>query len=225
MSPVVALRRTQQERREETRRALLDATVASLLEVGYARTTTLEVQKRAGVSRGALLHHFPSKASLLAAAIEHVVTMRGAEFERRLKAMPAVPAGGARAGAALDLLWDVFSDPHIQMSIELWAASRTDGELHAALIGQERAFGRMVRANCRRIFGDEGVSRPGFDEAVDVTLQLLRGAALTSIMRPDARQFARLREIWGFLLSRWLGPAGAPAPRLTEGEDGERTAI
>jgi AcrR family transcriptional regulator len=222
MSPVVALRRTQQERREETRQTLLDAAVASLLEVGYARTTTLEVQKRAGVSRGALLHHFPSKAQLLAAAIEHVVRMRGAELERRLAAMPA---GGARAGAALDLLWDVYADPHIQVSIELWAASRTDAELHAALVGQERAFGRRMRAICRQIFGDEAVSRPGFDEAVDVTLQLLRGAALTSIMRPDARRFARLREVWGFLLSRWLGPAGSPAPCTEVDQDGERTSI
>lgn len=222
MSPVVALRRTQQERREETRRALLDATVASLLEVGYARTTTLEVQKRAGVSRGALLHHFPSKAQLLAAAIEHVVELRGAELKRRLAAMPA---GGARAGAALDLLWDVYADPHIQVSIELWAASRTDAELHAALIGQERAFGRTMRSICRQIFGDGAVSAPGFDESVDVTLQLLRGAALTSIMRPDARQFARLREVWGFVLSRWLGPTVAPAPWTEDDQDGERTSI
>ncbi len=221
MSPVVALRRTQQERREETRRALLDASVSSLLEVGYARTTTLEVQKRAGVSRGALLHHFPSKAALLAASIEHVVRQRGAEFERRLGALPA---GGARGAAALDLLWSVYADPHIQVSIELWAASRTDAELHAALVGQERGFGRLMRARCRQLFGDEAVSRPGFDEALDVTLQLLRGAALTSVMRPDARRFARLREVWGAVLTRWLGPAGAPATS-TEGENGERTSI
>src|SRR5215471_3557154 len=57
--------RTQQQRRDETRRALLDAAVESLIDVGFARTTTLEVQRRADVSRGALLHHFPSKAELL----------------------------------------------------------------------------------------------------------------------------------------------------------------
>jgi AcrR family transcriptional regulator len=221
MSPVVALRRTQQERRDETRRALLDATVASLLEVGYARTTTLEVQKRAGVSRGALLHHFPSKARLLAAAVEHVVNERGADLERRLA---AVPRGGGRLAAALDLLWDVYGDPHIQVSIELWSAARTDAELRAALIGWERAFGRKVRSHCRQVFGAEAASRPGFEAAVDVTLQLLRGAALTSIMRPGPAQFARLREVWGLVLARWLGPPGTPAPKA-EGEDGERTSI
>jgi AcrR family transcriptional regulator len=221
MSPAMALRRTQQERREETRGALLEAAVASLLEVGYARTTTLEVQKRAGVSRGALLHHFPSKAALLAAAIEHVVRVRGADLERRLAEMPR---GGARAGAALDLLWSVYADPHIQVSIELWASARTDAELRAALIGQERAFGRTMRARCRQIFGAEAASRPGFDEALDVTLQLLRGAALTSIMRPGPQHLARLREVWGVVLLRWLGPAGAPATK-TEGENGERTSI
>src|SRR6187402_1697681 len=64
--------RTQQQRRDETRRALLDAAVESLIEVGFARTTTLEVQRRANVSRGALLHHFPSKAELLVAAVDHL---------------------------------------------------------------------------------------------------------------------------------------------------------
>lgn len=221
MGSAVALRRTQQARREETRRALLDAAVASLLEVGYARTTTLEVQKRAGVSRGALLHHFPSKATLLAAAIEHVVRERGADLERRLSAMPG---GGARSGAALDLLWSVYADPYIQVSIELWASSRTDAELRAALIGQERAFGRTMRARCRQLVGAEAAARPGFDEALDVTLQLLRGAALTSIMRPDPRRLARLREIWGTVWLRWLGPSAAPATK-TEGENGERTSI
>jgi AcrR family transcriptional regulator len=217
-------RRTQQSRREETRRALLEATVASLLEVGYARTTTLEVQKRAGVSRGALLHHFPSKASLLAAAVEHVVRVRGADLERRLGSLPR-GGGRAAAAAALDLLWAVYTDPYIQVSIELWSAARTDAELRAALAGQERAFGRTLRARCRQAFGDEAVARPGFDEAVDVTLQLLRGAALTSIMRPGAEHFARLREVWGVVLARWLGPAGAPGA-TTEGEgDGGRTSI
>jgi len=70
------LPRTQQQRREETRRALLDAAVESLIEVGFARTTTLEVQRRADVSRGALLHHFPSKAELLVAAVDHLAEMR-----------------------------------------------------------------------------------------------------------------------------------------------------
>jgi AcrR family transcriptional regulator len=68
--------RTQAQRRDEMRRVLLDAAVDSLVEHGFAGTTTLEVQRRAGVSRGALLHHFPSKAELLVATIGHLAEMR-----------------------------------------------------------------------------------------------------------------------------------------------------
>src|SRR5258705_13539848 len=94
--------RTQQQRREETRRALLDAAVESLIEVGFARTTTLEVQRRAEVSRGALLHHFPSKAELLVAAVAHLAEMRAKELKQL---SVGLPEGRARTDAVLGLLW------------------------------------------------------------------------------------------------------------------------
>src|SRR5215831_19475699 len=88
--------RTQQQRRDETRRALLDAAVESLIEVGFARTTTLEVQRRAAVSRGALLHHFPSKAELLVAAVDHLAKMRAAEMKSFASQLPPeAPEGGS----------------------------------------------------------------------------------------------------------------------------------
>src|SRR5215831_6079633 len=81
--------RTQQQRRAETRRALLDAAVDSLIDVGFARTTTLEVQRRAQVSRGALLHHFPSKAELLVAVVDHLAEMRAKELKAFASQLPA----------------------------------------------------------------------------------------------------------------------------------------
>src|SRR5215831_4759381 len=115
--------RTQQQRRDETRRALLDAAVQSLIEVGFARTTTLEVQRRAEVSRGALLHHFPSKAELLVAAVDHLAEMRAREMkafasqlppdseqpERSDPSGPPAPGSDARTDAVLGLLWQCFS--------------------------------------------------------------------------------------------------------------------
>src|SRR5947209_11961149 len=84
--------RTQQQRRDEPRGALLDAAVESLIEVGFARTTTLEVQRRANVSRGALLHHFPSKAGLLVAAVDHLAGMRAHELKLLAGQLPEVRA-------------------------------------------------------------------------------------------------------------------------------------
>src|SRR3954447_12750425 len=100
--------RTQQQRRDETRRALLDAAVESLIEVGFARTTTLEVQRRADVSRGALLHHFPSKTELLVAAIAHLAEMRARELKQLAAQLPESHAS-ARTGAVIDLIWQCFS--------------------------------------------------------------------------------------------------------------------
>src|SRR5580693_949170 len=98
MGELARVPRTQQQRRDETRRALLDAVVESLIEVGFARTTTLEVQRRADVSRGALLHHFPSKAELLVAAVDHLAEMRARELRLLALELPKT----ARADAVLE---------------------------------------------------------------------------------------------------------------------------
>src|SRR5436189_4968254 len=105
--------RTQQQRRDETRRALLDAAVEALIEVGFARTTTLEVQRRADVSRGALLHHFPSKAELLVAAVAHLAEMRARELKQLAQQLPE--SRGARTDAVLGLLWQCFSGTFFQV--------------------------------------------------------------------------------------------------------------
>src|SRR5260370_37985103 len=107
-------RRTQAERTAATRGALLDATFDSIVELGYGATTTTEVAHRAGVSLGALLHHFPTKAELLSAAVGHA-------FDRRLgevrKAVAGLEPGADKLGAVLGLLWCMFSRPHFQAGV------------------------------------------------------------------------------------------------------------
>lgn len=176
--------RTQQQRRDETRRALLDAAVESLIEVGFARTTTLEVQRRAGVSRGALLHHFPSKTELLVAAIDHLAYMRAIE----LKALAAqLPEGGARTDAVLDLLWQCFSGAFFQVAMELRTAARTDPELRPVLVTAERALRDRIVHQARTLFGRDVAENPGLDRALDFTLQFMIGAAMTAVLHQDAQ--------------------------------------
>src|SRR3954469_18234781 len=97
-----------QARSLATRAALLDAAVDCLVERGYAATTTIETARRAGVSRGAQLHHFPTKAQLLATAVEHLFDRRRAEF---LAALAAIDPAADRLDAAIDLLWSMFQGP------------------------------------------------------------------------------------------------------------------
>jgi AcrR family transcriptional regulator len=184
MPEAVRAPRTQQQRRDETRRALLDATVESLIEVGFARTTTLEVQRRADASRGALLHHFPSKTELLVAAVDHLAEMRAAE----LKVLAAgLPDGRSRTDAVLELLWQCFSGTFFQVAMELRTAARTDHELRPVLVAAERSLRDRIVAQARKLFGKDVSEHLGLERAIDFTLQFMIGAAMTSVLHEDAR--------------------------------------
>ncbi|NVB85697.1 MAG: TetR/AcrR family transcriptional regulator [Kofleriaceae bacterium] len=181
--------RTQQQRRDETRRALLDAAVESLIEVGFARTTTLEVQRRADASRGALLHHFPSKTELLVAAVDHLAEMRARELKMLAQGLPD---GRARTDAVLDLLWQCFSGTFFQVAMELRTAARTDHELRPVLITAERALRDRILHQAKALFGKDVAEHPGLERALDFTLQFMIGAAMTAVLHKDD---ARLRDL------------------------------
>ena len=182
MAELARAPRTQQQRRDETRRALLDAAVESLTEVGFARTTTLEVQRRAEVSRGALLHHFPSKAELLVAAVDHLAEMRAREL-RLLSGQ--LPQGKTRTDAVLELIWQCFSGAFYQVSMELRSAARTDGELRPVLIAAERSLRDRIFAQARSLFGADVAQHPALERALDLTLQLMIGAANSAVLHKD----------------------------------------
>jgi AcrR family transcriptional regulator len=204
--------RTQQQRRDETRRALLDAAVESLIEVGFARTTTLEVQRRAEVSRGALLHHFPSKAELLVAAVDHLAEMRARELKQLANQLPE---GRARTDAVLDLLWQCFSGTMFQVAMELRTAARTDPELRPVLVAGERALRDRIFAQAKTLFGKDVAEHPGIERALDLTLQLMIGAAMTGVLHKDDARLRDLIDDWKVLFPTVLANAGRPRTRRT----------
>ena len=127
-------RRTQQQRRATTQAALLEATVASLVELGYAATTTLEVERRAGVSRGARIHHFPTKALLLASAVDHLYEHLGDHYEQAFGGGAEGASDAQRLHNGLRVMWDVYKEPRYLAVLELNMAARTDDELRARLV-------------------------------------------------------------------------------------------
>lgn len=145
-------RRTQEERREQTRTALLDATIECLVDLGFSSTTTTEVTRRAGVSIGALLHHFPTKADLLVAAVAHVLARRQDEFR---KAMANLDPDVDLVDAAIDLLWSGYCGPTFKAWLELWVAARTDPELAAAVAAVDDEFIRTSQQIYREMFPPE----------------------------------------------------------------------
>lgn len=139
--PSTTPRRTQAERTAGTRRALLDATLDALVEVGFKGTTTTEVARRAGVSVGALQGHFPTKVGLLTAAIEFSLNRRIEEFE---VLMAGLDPAADKLDEAFDLLWSMYSGPTFAATHELWVAARTDPDLAPAVIETDRQFAEAV---------------------------------------------------------------------------------
>jgi AcrR family transcriptional regulator len=120
------LRRRQADRSAAMRLQLVEATVASLIEIGYARTTTVEICRRAGVTRGALLHHFDSLADLFAATLTRI-------YEGLLSGSAADDSPPIDGKTLVEGLWRHFSRPEYKAVIELWLASRNEPELGAVL--------------------------------------------------------------------------------------------
>jgi len=206
MPETVRAPRTQQQRRDETRRALLDAVVESLIEVGFSRTTTLEVQRRADVSRGALLHHFPSKAELLVAAVDHLAEMRASELKQLAGELPE---GKTRNDAVIGLLWQCFSGAFFQVAMELRTAARTDPELRPVLAAAERSLRDRIFAQSRTLFGKDVAEHPGLDRALDLTLQLMIGAAMSAVLHRDDTRLDELIDDWKALFPTVLANASA----------------
>ena len=181
------------------RRRLLEATVECLVELGWAGTTTTVVSERAGVSRGAQLHHFPSKQELVVAAVEHL-----SERRREVIAESAanLPKKG-RTRAILDVLSQQFVSPVFYAALELWVAARSDAELRRAVAPRERRVGRETHAWAVTMLEvDESVGRNR--ELVQGTLDLLRGLGLASALSDDSRRRAAVLDAWATVLDAEL---------------------
>ena len=190
----------QAERRRITRGKLLDATVESLIDVGYSRTTTVEVGERAGLSRGAQLHHFPSRAELLVAAIEHLADERSKEFEAELNAR--LEKGDDPIDAMVDMLWATFSGPLYWAVVELMVASRTDPELLERFEVFERSLGGRIYRAFKEMTGRGDREAK---TAVEMTLYFMRGLAMERIFRENDAHYDELVKRWKKSLRATLG--------------------
>lgn len=179
------VRRTQEERTAETRGRLLDATIKSVLDVGYAATTTRRVTELAGVSQGAQTHHFPYRVDLVGAAVERLAEQRVSETLKRVRRLPTNQED--RLTAVLDLLWQDFSSPLFTIFVKLWIAAADDDELYARLVPVERE----LRAHILAVIGEfsgELAEIPNWEVRLNLALNAMRGLALTQAFEPRAQR-------------------------------------
>ncbi|MFE6612369.1 TetR/AcrR family transcriptional regulator [Amycolatopsis sp. NPDC057786] len=191
MSVLGRTHRTQAERREQTRAALLDATIDCLVDLGYARTSVQEICARAGVSKGAVQHHFSAKAELMAAAVEHLTEkLRG----RLAASITALPGGASGVAAAIDLLWEGYSGTLSTAATELWVAARTDPELREAIRPVDKALGRSTLEHVTAVAGDLPKERA--EILFWLTVNLTRGLALDAELGGDPKRRRQLLDEW-----------------------------
>ncbi|NNG96465.1 TetR/AcrR family transcriptional regulator [Gordonia araii NBRC 100433] len=181
-------RRTQEQRSAETRAKLLNATIDCLVEYGYSGTTTSRVAERAGVTRGAQLHHFGSRNDLVSAAVQHLAARRTADAVEQVGALQASPDP---VSALLELLWDLHNGPLFTASIELLVAARTDPELRIEVAKFERVVNQTVAAMVAEYLpsGSERAVR----EFVFTSMDALRGILFSAYIDADP---GRTRRRW-----------------------------
>ena len=170
------------------RKRLLEATVDCLVEHGYAGTTTTRVTELAGVTRGAQVHHFPTRADLVAAAVRHLAARRA---ELAFEKIDTVRQAPDPLDAGLDLMWEIHQGPVQYATVEMWVAARTDPELREQLTAVEPEARAALLEFSAAAFG-EYADNPRFRHIVYTALDTVRGILLLGLSNPDTAQL----EMW-----------------------------
>ena len=187
-----ATREPQQDRSRATRARLLEAAITCLAELGYHASTVAVVAERAGVSRGAAQHHFPTRDALFTAALEHVTHVRAAELRRELEDLPG---GRPSTAAVVDLTFSLYSGPLFRAALALWVAASAEPALRAQIVPLEARIGREIHQVVVSLL-DVDEREAGVRESVQATLDLARGLGLANLLTDDSRRRARIAAQW-----------------------------
>lgn len=198
---VAATRIPQQDRSRATRARLLEAAITCLADLGWTASTVAVVAERAGVSRGAAQHHFPTRESLFTAALEHVSAERAADLKRELAELPGEPG----TATVVELVFGLFTGTMFRAALSLWVAAAAEPQLREQILPLEARIGREIHRIVVELLGvDE--SEPGVRETVQATLDLARGLGLANLLTDDTRRRSRIATQWARLLDASLAP-------------------
>lgn len=191
--PQARRRLTQSERSHATRERILNATLDCLMNLGLHQTSTVEIAKSAGVSRGALLHHYPSKIFLLQEALRHLLS----EEIREVQRMAAGFADGRLTlDDILDALWEHFSGRLFMITIEYIAAARTNEVIRHTLTTVGLEFNNSLDAIWDNLPSDQEMTVNNRRLALNATLCFLRGMGTQSVWRNDPELFREMLSLW-----------------------------
>jgi AcrR family transcriptional regulator len=188
--------RTQQQRREETVARLLDASIATIVEVGYARASAAVITKRADVSVGALFRHFETMGDFMAATAYEVLRR---QLELFTKQVAEIPADGPAIEAVLEILRDITRNPTNAVMYELMIAARTDEKLRATLQHVLTEYGTKIFEAAHALPGTENVPEETLAILAATLTNTFDGAAIVRAVMPlpdiDAQQIPLLASL------------------------------
>lgn len=187
--------RSQSDRSSAMRQRLIDACIESLIDVGYARTTTVEVCQRAGVTRGALLHHFASLPALLADTLRTIYS----DFFSSDIAVDSEQ--GSETATLLRIIWSRIGRRDFKAVIELWLAAKNDEQLAQALAPVIDEFSKYFAPE--QSMPDSG-NGTAFRLAIETMIGLALGRAINQSGEPVAHEQAVLD-----LLIEWVDRANS----------------
>lgn len=197
-------RRTQDERSAQMRKRLHDATIALLMDVGYANMTTAGIAKRAGVSRGAQTHHYPEKIDLIVAATDdmfHGFSSDLAHLAARLR------RGELTLDQFLEKVWkQMLQGNWFYSSLEIIVAARGDEELRKRL----QPLILDLHSRFEEIWSETFEPCEGSDVdpvvMVNVAMNMFRGMAVQAVLRPDKTYFNSMLDVLGELIRDNIRP-------------------
>lgn len=187
-----------------TRSAICEATVSSLVDVGYGETTLARVAEKAGVSSGALLHHFPSKEHLMTATAQYLLARTLKRPNRRLPDN----AGDAEVIAAnLRTNWTYYiNTPQYRALLEILIASRTDRKLRSRITETLHEYHRQAVEHIATIY-ESASGKPEDAELLPVMSNIFfRGLLIQDQYSSDPRKQQRMAERWIEIVAPLLRP-------------------
>jgi len=187
------VRRTNAERSAIAQRKLIDAALKTLYLEGYQATTTDLVARRANVSRGAMLHHYPSRADLIMAVAQHILTSQALERRERLDALGKGPE---RFFGAADISWEIQKQPATIALLEIMLASRSDRALKKRMAPLVQQMGLLRGEAATRMMNSLGIDdRDSMVDLMRIHLAALRGLAIELLFTRTPEEVERARNL------------------------------
>jgi AcrR family transcriptional regulator len=191
----------QKAQAEVTRARIVATTIEILFTSGHAAATTVEVAKRARISRGALLHHFPTRAALLIGVAQHIVAEQSRHHREHIV---DASAGRQRYHMALDISWEVQRQPAAIALLEIMMASRSDRDLRENFFAVIERGDRIRREAAKLAAGDLGIDDVDtVDDMLLLHVSALRGLAIQLMFGRDPEVVERIRKLFALYERRF----------------------